>query len=240
MLEIFEMACRSRRYLDLALGMICLASMAMAQNLVQNPGFETGSFAPWVASSYGALGGPGAGWALRAGTPHSGTKFASTGCNGVLCIAPDSGTGGWLYQDLTTVPGSQYTLTFYYAPGTGVGNAELQVLWGPSATALTTGGAGTCTGSCAFNTTAIGSSSYNQYTVNLTASSSTMRLEFLGRQDPNVSSLDDVVVMPAAPSPTPVPPSLLLTTAGLVCVGLYVGRRRISSVSPPSTHSNCV
>jgi len=30
------------------LGMICLSPLAMAQNLVVNPGFETaGSFAPW-------------------------------------------------------------------------------------------------------------------------------------------------------------------------------------------------
>lgn len=218
-------------YSRLAFGVICMASVAMAQNLVQNPGFETGSFAPWVASAYGGNGG--GGWVVGSGAgAHSGTKYASTGCNahlGGTCIAPDSGTGGWLYQDLTTVAGAQYTLTFYYAPGsaTGGGSAELQVLWGPTATPLTTGGNGTCTGNCVFDNTSIGSSTYTQYTVNLTATSTSMRLEFLGRQDPQVDFLDDISVMAPAPSPTPIPPSFWLTMVGLACAGLYMGYRRM-------------
>jgi len=203
----------------------------MAQNLVQNPGFETGSFAPWVASSYGGNGG--GGWVVASGNgAHSGTHYASTGCNGSrggACIAPSPGAGGWLYQDLATVPGTPYTLTFHYAPGgaTGGGSAELQVLWGPSATPLTTGGNGNCTGSCVFDNTSLGSSAYTQYTVSLTATSTSMRLEFLGRQDPQVDFLDDIsVTAPAVSAPTLRPSSLLVTMAGLACVGLYVGRRR--------------
>ena len=220
----------SGRYLGFAFGVISMASIAMAQNLVQNPGFETGSFAPWVASNYGGNGG--ARWVVSSGAgAHTGTKYASTGCNGSAggtCIAPDSGTGGWLYQDLATVPGTQYTLTFYYAPGsaTGGGSAELQVLWGPTGTPLTTGGNATCTGSCVFDSTSIGSSAYTQYTVNVTATAASMRLEFLGRQDPQVDFLDDISVMVPAPA-TPIPSSLLLTMVGLACTGLYMGHRRM-------------
>jgi hypothetical protein len=222
--------------------MISMAPLAAAQNLVQNPGFETGTFAPWVASHYGGNGG--GPWTVVSGAgAHSGTKYASTGCNGSVggtCIAPDSGTGGWLYQDLATVPGTQYTLTFYYAPGgaAGGGNAELQVLWGPSATPLTTGGNGSCTGNCVFDNTSIGSSTYTQYTVNLTATSASMRLEFLGRQDPQVDFLDDIsVTTQAAPSAAAAPalgtPALLVMLIGLAGMGLYLARRRMSPARQP-------
>jgi len=224
-------------YWRLVFGMAFMTSQAMAQNLVGNPGFETGTFPPWVANNYGGNGG--GGWVVSSGAgAHSGSHYASTGCNGSeggTCIAPDPGNGSWLYQDLATVPGTQYMLTFYYAPGsaTGGGSAELQVLWGPSATPLTTGGNGTCTGSCVFDNTSIGSSAYTQYTVSLTATSTSMRLEFLGRQDPATDFLDDISVTgPAAVSaPTLLPSSLLATMAGLACVGWYMGRRRIEATA---------
>jgi hypothetical protein len=226
-------------YSRLALGMTFMASLATAQNLVQNPGFESVSIAPWVASNYGGNGG--SHWAVSSGSgAHSGTKYASTGCNGSTggtCIAPDPGAGSWLYQDLTTVPGTRYTLTFYYAPGSalGGGNAELQVLWGPSATPLTTGGNRSCTGNCVFDNTSLGSLAYTQYTVNLTATSTSMRLEFLGRQDPQVDFLDDIsvtaVTATVASVPTLLPSSLLLAMVGLLCVGLYMGRRRIEATA---------
>ena len=232
---------RSGRQCRLVLAVICLASLSMAQNLVQNPGFETGSFAPWVASSYGGDGG--LRWSVTAGAgAHAGAHYAETGCSASgsqTCIAADPSAGAWLYQDLATAPGTQYTLTFYYAPGssTGGGNAELQVLWGPSASPLTTGGAGTCTGSCVFDNTSIGSTTYTQHTVTLTATSTSMRLEFLGRQDLQLDFLDDVSVIPtAAPQPpqppsSPVPSSLLLTLLGLATAGLYVGYRRMGASS---------
>jgi hypothetical protein len=234
---------RNGRSTRLVLGMICLSPLAMAQNLVVNPGFETaGSFAPWVASNYGGNGG--ARWVVSStpGGAHSGTHFASTGCNGSLgatCIAPDPGAGAWLYQDLTTVPGASYTLTFYYAPGSSVGGgaAELQVLWGPSTTPLTTGGNGSCTGNCVFDNTGIGSSAYTQYTVGLTATASTMRLEFLGRQDPQVDFLDDISVTPPVAVPTLGPLSLLLLMIGLACVGSYLARRTRIRPSAPETMS---
>jgi hypothetical protein len=199
-------------------GVLFLGPCLMAQNIVLNPGFETGSFPPWVARAWDVSSG------VRA---HSGTHYTATGCVGPACITPAPGSGAYVYQDLVTVVGAQYTLTFYYFPGPGTGAAELQALWGPTATQLTTGGAGVCSGNCVFDNTQIGTSTYAQYTVaNLTATSALTRLEFLGRQDPSEDGLDDVsVIATSLPSTTPVPPSVLLTMVGLACLGLSAGYR---------------
>jgi hypothetical protein len=53
-----------------------------------------------------------------------------------------------------------------------------------------------------------------------------MRLEFLGRQDPQVEFLDDIsVTAPAVSAPTWLPSSLFGSIAGLACVGWYMRRR---------------
>jgi len=209
------------RFLRVLLVVACLVPFAMAQNIVQNPGFETGSFAPWVAR----------GWSISTGnagvSAHSGSYYSYTGCVGAACITPAPGAGAWFYQDLATVPGTTYTLTFYYAPGSSGGSAELQVLWGPTATQLATGGAGSCTGNCVFNNTAIGSTVYTQYTVaNLVATTNSTRLEFLGRQDPAWNGVDDISVVATGPAGVPLPPSFWLTLVGLSCIGFFVAWRR--------------
>ena len=207
------------------LAIACLGPLAIAQNLVLNPGFETGAFAPWVERAWG-IGG--------VASSHSGTHYADTGCVGATCIRPSPAAGAYLYQDIATVPGTSYTLTFFYFPGpAGGGSAELQALWGPTATPLTTGGAGVCTGNCVFDNTSIGSSVYVQYTVpNLVATSTSMRLEFLGRQDPASDGLDDIVLtaVSAAPVPTPALSSwgMLALGLGLAGVGYWTLRRQRS------------
>jgi hypothetical protein len=199
----------------------------MAQNLLGNPGFETGGFSPWVAdSNYIVL-------TNDAGVvAHSGTYYADTGCVGTACITPAPNTSGaWFYQDVPTTPGAHYTLTFWYAPGeSGTDNtAELQVLWGATSSALTTGGAASCTGNCVFDNQLIGNTSYTQYTVNnLLATSSSMRLEFLGRQDPAESGVDDVsLTLTSGPTTVPVlgPGMLALLALMLAAVGWLMYRR---------------
>jgi hypothetical protein len=202
------------------LGTLCVATMALAQNLVQNPGFETGAFPPWIQQ----------GWTIGNGAlAHGGADYANTGCVGPACIAPAPGGGAWLYQDLITVPGMTYTLTFYYFPGPSTGGEELQVLWGATSTPLTSGGPATCTGSCVFDNTSSNTSAYMQYTVtHLMATSTSSRLEFLGRQDPSYDGLDDVVVQLSNPNPstTPAPPSVLLLMIGLAGLVFYAGYHR--------------
>ena len=224
---------RINRLVWCALTALFLSNVGYAQNLITNPSFESATISPWVASgypgawtttNYGGAGYPG---------PHTGTFYADNGCVGAGCIAADSSpTGGWMYQDIPTTPGTSYTLTFYYAPGTGSGGAELQVLWGPTSTPLTTGGAGTCTGSCFYSNTTIGSLAYTLVTRTVVATATSMRLEFLGRQDPTESALDDVslvaVVVPVT-GITGIPAlgtfGMLILACGLLCFGLKAVRR---------------
>jgi hypothetical protein len=216
---------RSLKFLRLIFAGLGLCSFAMAQNIVQNPGFETGGFAPWLEQR----------WYLESGYAHTGLSDAETPCVGAACITPAPGGGAWLYQDLPTTPGATYTLTFWYFPGPSGGDniAELQVLWGPTATQLTTGGAGSCTGNCVFDNNSIGSDTYVQYTVtNLVATSATTRLEFLGRQDPSADGLDDVaVVLTQSPTvPTLSTWAMCILAILLVCVGAWLLKPRFCPV----------
>ena len=208
---------------------LLVAGTAMAQNIVVNPGFETGTFAPWVASPYGGLGGQPwlDGSSFFGSVPYSGSKFASNGCNQPACIGPDSGVGAWFYQDLATVNGATYTLSFYFSPGSGGAGAELQVLWGPTSVPLTIGPSGTCGGNCVYRTTAIGTKSYSLVTVsNLVANSTSMRLEFIAEQDPDVSGIDDVSVVSVASYSVPALSTggLFALAAALVATGLLLIR----------------
>jgi hypothetical protein len=189
------------------------ASPASASNIVLNPGFETGSFAPWVASTTSGFA-----WGVSTGAPHTGNDFAQTGCVGSQCISPDPDpAGAWLYQDLTTTNGQSYNLSFWYFPGSGSPN-QLQVRWGGGVVLdLVNSGTGT---------------TYNLYTVSgLVALGSSMRLEFLGRQDPAFNGLDDVCVDTpggscASAAAVPEPTSLVLMGTALLGLRRAVRRTR--------------
>jgi len=191
---------------------------AMAGNIVANPGFETGSFAPWVAN-----GSSDHAWCVDCTGPgaFAGAHWASTGCVGAPCITPDPNTGGaWLYQDLTTVATDVYNLSFYFS---AAGNTmEFQVLWGPTGGAL----------SVVDDILNIGVTPYNLYSVTaLTATTGSTRIEFLGRQDPSYDGLDNVCVdltsngVCQVVSGAPEPASLILSGAGLFALGLFRWRR---------------
>jgi hypothetical protein len=192
----------------------CLsASPASASNIVLNPGFETGSFAPWVANPASSFA-----WGVNPSAPHAGGFYAETGCVGAQCISPDPDpAGAWLYQDLTTTNGQSYNLSFWYFPGGGTPN-ELQVRWGGGGVLdLVNNGTG---------------STYNLYTVSgLVANGSSMRLEFLGRQDPSFNGLDDECVdtpggVCASASTVPEPTSLVLMGTALLGLRRAVRRTR--------------
>lgn len=184
---------------------LAFVSSASAANIVANPGFEAGGTG-WIFNGWGIYAGAG-----TLGVAHTGTMDASTGCVGAGCITPDPASGGaWLYQDLATTPGSTYSLTFWFASaGTPM---ELRALFGST---------------IAVDLTGISAGGYIQYanTVTLTASSSTTRLEFLGRQDPAWNSLDDINVEAIGQGETvPEPSGYLLLGSGLA---LLAGWRRL-------------
>src|SRR5690349_5840839 len=101
--------------LVLAVSFCAFASPASAANIVLNPGFETGTFANWVANPSSGFA-----WSVSSGAQHSGQFYADTGCVGAPCITPDPNpAGAWLYQDLATTVGQSYVLSFWYFPGSG-------------------------------------------------------------------------------------------------------------------------
>ncbi len=71
------------------------AFAASAQNIVQNPGFETGATAPWTVVN-GGVG-----------------DEAHTGSNAAYLGFPLSGTPSSLSQSLATVPGTAYSVSFW-------------------------------------------------------------------------------------------------------------------------------
>jgi hypothetical protein len=172
-------------------GVTISAPLATASNIVSNPGFELG-LAGWTINVNNA-------WLINT-RPHSGIRDIESPCAGGACLDPVS--GAFFYQDLPTLVGQTYNLSFFAffegAPD------EIKVTWG-GVTALD------------ILNPAVPDDVYAQYsTTNLLATSSTTRLEFFGRQDPNQSlGLVDIAVT------TPEPSTLLLIgVALLIAAGL--------------------
>ncbi len=178
-------------------------------NIVQNPGFETGSFADWTVNTSA-----GDAWQIdtageHGNSPFAGAYFVSTGCVGAPCISGTASQQSSLSQTLPTTAGQTYDLTFEFMTGGNSTPNELKVLWGGS-TALDLGPAGT-----------LGPvSTYTLYSVDVTATSSSTTLTFLGRQDPGWDALDNVSVVSTG-TVTPEPGSyavLMLVLGSLILV----------------------
>ena len=169
------------RYLVCALVMLVALSARAQDNLVQNGGFETGSYSPqWTL----APGGPfdsvcQAGASIGAGSclVHSGQYAMSFGLDG----AQDS-----LSQTIPTVAGNTYTLSFWLANEnpSDQNTTTFEVFWdGNSVYSLPSPQP---------------SFPYTEVVLNLTASTNSTALTFVAQQDPDQWFLDDVaVVLPA-------------------------------------------
>ncbi len=206
---------RINRAITLALGLcVFLGPQLRAANIVSNPGFETGDLTGWARNGQ-------AGYAWQVGlslgsskVANSGTYYAGTGCGGPTCITglgPNGIDGpNYLYQDLETVAGERYTLSFYFSSDGSP--MELKALFG-STTAFDL-----------VNLLVDSSPLYQFYSATVTATGATTRLQFLGYQNAGTyNALDDVSVVDAG-SGAPEPATWFML--GSAMFALRVARRR--------------
>ena len=136
----------------------------VADNLVANCGFETGSFTPeWTFSGVDPIDNGVAGFAA-----HSGTFGMAMGSIGDF---------GCISQTLTTVPDQVYTLSYWLA-NVGSPNA-FQVYWNDGILVDLVG---------------MPDSAYAQFTVKGLVGTGADALTFCARNDPDFVRLDDIVV----------------------------------------------
>jgi len=193
-----------------------LATQAQAGNIVLDPGFESAAVTLFSSAGYTGSLGDGA-WTVTAGTiyisntadgegavPHSGSQFA---------YLDGFETSNQLSQTLTTVAGQSYLVSFWIADET-TDPDQLEVEFGSQV--LYNGAAP--------NSGVSSASDYQNYTYDVTATSSSTNLLFIGQYGGGFSFgtiLDDVSVTNAT---TPEPATLGFT--GLGCLVLLAVRGR--------------
>jgi hypothetical protein len=195
-----EWAVFMRRYLLFSALFLSFATLSLhASNIVVNGSFELPALANPSWSLFDSI----PGWSLAsgpaievqnhvAGNPFDGNQF----------VELDSTAESAIFQDLPTLAGVQYYLSFAFSPRPGVAVNSMGVLWnGSSVTTVNATGTGLL------------DTSWTVYTFTVTASSTTTRLQFsgLGPSDSLGEYVDAVSV-----EQTPEPSSIMLCFGGLL------------------------
>jgi hypothetical protein len=223
---------------------VCLASLCMGQTasagLVVNGSFEQPGVAPgtFIDISPGQEAGVGfTGWTVGRGNvdvvnataPIFGINWgAQATITGSQLLDLNGFTEGSIYQNLTTVAGQVYTLSFWYA-NNPVGNNPPY----PHTADVFVADIGTTNNplgmtSIAHNTSTLTSPNWQFRSLNFVAQGSTTRLTFASTSnpgDPSGGVVLDAVDVNAAPAAAPEPSSVvLLGLGGLGVIGWF--RRR--------------
>jgi hypothetical protein len=193
--------------LFVVLALSAASTSAFGANLVSDPGFENG-MTGWTTN-------PSHAWVASTQDVMFGSFDAANGsgtgdCGGAnSCLNPT--TGAYLYQDLTTTVGQDYTVGFeYYFSGTS-GLQELDAYFG---------GVEIATISVTSNVP-----EWISFSTDIVAASVTSRLNFVEGNDPAVTYLDNVSVTASTPTPEP---SSWANLAGGVAFLLLIGRVQLA------------
>ena len=203
---------RARHLAATLLGAL-LAGPASAQNLVANPGFESGDFTGWTLTgetrpdhSFVSDEDTYPGW--NEWLPHGGDSFAALGAIGADLS---------LSQTLATSPGESYVFTFYLGSD-GEAPNELTARWNGSVVFARTNEPETPGHDLIHGPAA---AAYARYAFVAVATGPTTTIQLDSRNRDGWWALDDVSV-----TPLPEPSGLALSGAGLLAVGGCHARRR--------------
>jgi hypothetical protein len=167
-------------------------TLTIGQNMVQNGGFETGNFSPWVLDGNTTVGNSLDDGVVDATSlqHHQATNYIHSGTFGAALGQPS--ILAYLSQPLATSPGQMYLLSFWLNNSSGQTPNQFQVNWNTNATTTNT----------VFNVVNIGTiSHWTNMLFILPATGTNTVLQFGARDDNNFLGLDDVGVWPV-PLPT--------------------------------------